>query len=206
MERTMTVLRPLTAAEARAELALTLTLRQDRPAGAHRFGEPEVERVARWARACGFRISLVDTATRRVHVHGATDELAAAFGVSLQRCAGVDAAGRTVLYRGHAAPVALPRELNGAVDGVFGLDDRPLARTHLRLASAPALVSYDPSELAGVYEFPRLADGGAGVHLVAGMIELGGVVRAVYLGTDPGDLSSLENRTAIDALERLRAG
>jgi acetyl-CoA synthetase len=30
------------------------------------------------------------------------------------------------------------------------------------------------------------------------------VVRAVYLGQDPGDLSSLENRSAIDALERVR--
>ena len=30
------------------------------------------------------------------------------------------------------------------------------------------------------------------------------VVRAVYLGVDPGDLSSLENRTAIDAVERVR--
>ena len=32
------------------------------------------------------------------------------------------------------------------------------------------------------------------------------VVRAVYLGNDPGDLSSLENRTAIDAIEAVRAG
>jgi acetyl-CoA synthetase len=30
------------------------------------------------------------------------------------------------------------------------------------------------------------------------------VVRAVYIGTDPGDLSSLENHSAIDALERVR--
>ena len=30
------------------------------------------------------------------------------------------------------------------------------------------------------------------------------VVRAVYLGADPGDLSSLENHSAIDALERVR--
>jgi len=30
------------------------------------------------------------------------------------------------------------------------------------------------------------------------------VVRSIYLGTDPGDLSSLENRGAIDALERVR--
>src|SRR6202165_2433439 len=33
---------------------------------------------------------------------------------------------------------------------------------------------------------------------------LGRVVRAVYLGADPGDLSSLENHSAIDALERVR--
>jgi acetyl-CoA synthetase len=31
------------------------------------------------------------------------------------------------------------------------------------------------------------------------------IVRAVYLGSDPGDLSSLENHTAIDALRAVRA-
>jgi len=31
------------------------------------------------------------------------------------------------------------------------------------------------------------------------------VVRSIYLGTDPGDLSSLENRGAIEALEQVRA-
>jgi acetyl-CoA synthetase len=31
------------------------------------------------------------------------------------------------------------------------------------------------------------------------------IVRAVYLGNDPGDLSSLENHTAIAALEAVRA-
>ena len=30
------------------------------------------------------------------------------------------------------------------------------------------------------------------------------VLRAVYIGADPGDLSSLENRSAIEAVERLR--
>jgi acetyl-CoA synthetase len=30
------------------------------------------------------------------------------------------------------------------------------------------------------------------------------VVRSVYLGTDPGDLSSLENHGAIDAIGRTR--
>ena len=31
------------------------------------------------------------------------------------------------------------------------------------------------------------------------------IVRAVYLGSDPGDLSSLENHTAVDALRAVRA-
>jgi acetyl-CoA synthetase len=30
------------------------------------------------------------------------------------------------------------------------------------------------------------------------------VVRSVYLGTDPGDLSSLENQTAVDAIAQVR--
>jgi acetyl-CoA synthetase len=31
------------------------------------------------------------------------------------------------------------------------------------------------------------------------------IVRAVYLGNDPGDLSSLENRSAIESIERVRS-
>ena len=39
-----------------------------------------------------------------------------------------------------------------------------------------AVFAYDPPQLASLYDFPRLPNGGEGVELVAGMIELGGVV------------------------------
>src|SRR5437588_3024999 len=165
----------LTEDESHAELVLTLVLREKeqgpslahtlawldsqppdsrrhldvrRLALEHGFDERDFERVARWAREAGFRISVVDPATRRVTVHGPTGRMGRAFGVSLQRCLRTDPSGRTLVYRGHTGRIRMPAELDGPLDGVFGLDNRPLARPHLQRLAAPALVSYDPSELA----------------------------------------------------------
>ena len=39
-----------------------------------------------------------------------------------------------------------------------------------------AIFAYDPPQIAALYDYPRLPNGGEGLELVAGMIELGGVV------------------------------
>jgi kumamolisin len=83
-----------------------------------------------------------------------------------------------VEYRGHSGPVHLPAHLDGVIDGVFGLDDRPIARSHVRSLDdgRSAMFAYDPPQIAALYDYPRLPNGGEGLELVAGMIELGGVV------------------------------
>jgi kumamolisin len=75
--------------------------------------------------------------------------------------------------------VYVPSALEGIVQGVFGLDNRPAARPHFRRKRelggfwAHALsVSYPPTEVATLYNFPSGAVNGAGQCI--GIIELGG--------------------------------
>ena len=198
-------LRKLNEAEMRADAGVTLLLRersggpttaqslawlQSLPdAGArhldihqlrarHGYDPADRDRVVRWITAAGLRVSGEDAATRRLMLRGSIEQLARAFEVDLERLVWQLADGRSVEYRGHTGPVHLPTHLDRVVEGVFGLDDRPLARSHLRGLDdgRSAVFSYDPPQLASLYDFPRLPNGGEGIELVAAMIELGGVV------------------------------
>jgi kumamolisin len=62
---------------------------------------------------------------RIVRLRGTLAELQAAFGVTLRRYRS-----KQVTYRGLTGPVYVPKELAGIVEGVFGLDDRPVAKPH----------------------------------------------------------------------------
>jgi kumamolisin len=70
-------------------------------------------------------------AQRRVVLSGTVASLSAAFGVSLAR---YEHPGGT--YRGRTGPVQVPAELAPLIQGIFGLDNRPQARPHLRLLQA----------------------------------------------------------------------
>lgn len=144
----------------------------------HGFDIADRDRVVRWATSVGLQVTGEDAATRRVMLRGRTEQLARAFEVDLERFAWQRPDGRSVEYRGHQGPVRLPAHLDGVVEGVYGLDDRPLARSHVRTLDdgRSAVFAYDPPQLAALYDFPRLANGGEGVELVAAMVELGGVV------------------------------
>ncbi len=144
----------------------------------HGFDIADRDRVVRWAASVGLQVTGEDAATRRVMLRGSTEQLARAFEVDLERFAWQRPDGRSVEYRGHHGPVRLPAHLDGVVEGVYGLDDRPVARSHVRTLDdgRSAVFAYDPPQLAALYDFPRLANGGEGVELVAAMVELGGVV------------------------------
>jgi kumamolisin len=144
----------------------------------HGFDAADRDRVVRWATAAGLQVTGEDAATRRLMVRGRVEQLSHVFEVDLERFGWTRHDGSTVEYRGHRGPAHLPAHLDGVVEGVFGLDDRPVARSHVRSLDdgRSAVFAYDPPQLASIYDFPRLPNGGEGVELVAGMIELGGVV------------------------------
>jgi kumamolisin len=116
-----------------------------------------------------------DAARRAVVLSGTVAQFNQAFGVDLQQ---FEFDGGS--YRGRTGPIALPNELNGIVDAVLGLDDRPQARPHFRSRgtkqAAPA-GTFTPTALASLYDFPD----GAGNGQCIAIIELGGGYRAADL-------------------------
>jgi acetyl-CoA synthetase len=100
-----------------------------------------------------------------------------------------------------AAAIGVPDPLKGEALVVFvvlkpGVTDSPELRTALsRCVSDEMGKALAPHAVEIVSELPKTRNAKV----------LRRVVRSVYLGNDPGDLSSLENHGAIEALERVRA-
>lgn len=102
-----------------------------------------------------------------VRVSGSVADVEKAFGVSLQT---QTTQGGT--FRVREGAIYLPEELEGHVLAVLGLDNRPQAKPHFRVAQPHASnVSYTPVQVGALYGFPAgaTADG-----QTIGLIELGG--------------------------------
>jgi acetyl-CoA synthetase len=99
-----------------------------------------------------------------------------------------------------AAAIGVPDPVKGEALVAFvvlkpGVADDPDLRTALRARVIDELgKSLAPKAVEVVSELPKTRNAKV----------LRRVVRAAYLGVDPGDLSSLENRSAIDAVVRVR--
>ena len=99
-----------------------------------------------------------------------------------------------------AAAIGVPDPLKGEALVVFvvlkpGVADSPELRKELAHRVADEMgKALAPHAVEIVSELPKTRNAKV----------LRRVVRSVYLGNDPGDLSSLENHSALDALERVR--
>jgi kumamolisin len=156
-----------------------------REAFAERYGaDPaDLARVETFARSNGLAVIDVSAARRSVLVAGSVTRVSAAFDVKLGQFTHPD--GGT--FRGRQGPIFIPAELADIVQGVFGLDDRPAARPHMRrleelegiqtLAAAPR-ASFTPPQIAQLYDFPS---GVNGQGQCVAIIELGGGFRTTDL-------------------------
>jgi kumamolisin len=79
----------------------------------------DLGRVEDFARQHTLEVVESSQERRTVRLAGRAEDVAAAFGVSFRPEGG---------YRVPSGPAALPPELEGVVQGVFGLDTRPVAR------------------------------------------------------------------------------
>lgn len=151
---------------------------------AQQFGaDPgDIAGVERFASAHGLVVVEKDAARRTVVLSGTVAQFNDAFGVDLQQ---FEHDGGS--YRGRTGPLHLPDELNGVVEAVLGLDNRPQAsprfraRTshgniHWRPAAASA-TSFTPTDLAALYGFPQ----GTAQGECIGILELGGGYRTADL-------------------------
>jgi len=129
---------------------------------------------------------------RTIKLSGTVADMQNAFGTALTQKS-IDG----VTYRVRQGSIDIPTELAGAVEAVLGLDNRPQARPHFRIAGeqgaataqaaqaggfasphAGGNVSYTPVEVGQLYQFPK---GATAANQTIGIIELGGGYRTADL-------------------------
>ncbi|HYB69762.1 MAG TPA: S53 family peptidase, partial [Candidatus Bathyarchaeia archaeon] len=149
---------------------------------AHGASPADLKKVAQFAKQHGLAVVEESAARRSVVLSGTARTFSAAFGVRLAR---YEHPGGT--YRGRTGTLSVPANLRDVVEGIFGLDDRPQASPHLRIATSPEGVasphaqggSFTPPQVARLYSFPTAT----GTGQCIGLIELGG-------GFKPADLAT----------------
>ena len=127
----------------------------------------------------GIEVTNSDPGSRRIYVAGPAGALAAAFGTELTLVTSLGPGGSPVTHRARQGALQIPASLDGIIVAVLGLDNRPQARAHFRLASPKAAAtSYTPPQVGAAYQFPASTDG---TGQVIGIVELGGGFSAADL-------------------------
>jgi kumamolisin len=127
----------------RAELART-----------HGASAEDLKVVTDFAEASGLKVVHTDAARRLVQVSGTVAQFSKALHVELALYRSA-----TEGYRGREGAVNLPAAVAAVVEGVFGLDNRRMARRMGKAAAAPPVT---PPRVAQAYNFPTPANGAAG--------------------------------------------
>jgi kumamolisin len=157
----------------------------------HGTSVEDIKKIRAFAKQYGLRVASEDRAARTLKLSGTVKVFNEAFETDLRRyehSSGV--------YRCRAGELTIPAGLGSVIEGVFGLDNRPQAKTHFRLRTTkPGIhahavaASYSPVQVAQAYAFPT---GVTGAGQCIALIELGG-------GYGTSDLSSFFNDLGIKA-------
>lgn len=151
----------------------------------HGWDPADARFVRSWAERSG--LTVVDEhscpAGRRLQVRGSVEQLDTALGIRshlFETTRNLD--GASVQYRRSLAEPVLPRALGDVVTAVQ-VDEVPRQPRITPLApGATPMQVYNPEDLAVLYNFPDLPNGGAGVTLNIGISELDGAVTASVAG------------------------
>lgn len=154
---------------------------------ADRYGasQADLDAVAAYASSQGLVVTETSRPRRSVFVSGTAARYEAAFRTTIAHYAH-DAG----TYRGRTGELSVPVALKDVVEGIFGIDDRPVARPQFQILqssrrrgtvmAAAASPSFTPPQLARLYGFPTDVDG---TGQTIGIIELGGGYRPADLTT-----------------------
>ncbi len=133
----------------------------------------DIEQVEAFAHHAGLTVVDSSLAKRRVILAGSAGQMTKAFGAKLEQ---FQLAGDAFMYRLRQGPLTIPEELAGAVLAVLGLDNRPVAKSHIRMPRA-VTAAFTPPQVAALYGYPT---GVTGSGQTVAIIELG----AGYSTTD----------------------
>jgi kumamolisin len=144
----------------------------------------DIAAIRAFATANGLLVVQEHAARRTVVLSGTVEQFSLAFSVQLNQFAHAEGT-----YRGRTGAIQLPSALDGVVEAVLGLDNRPQAKPHFRIrraakktgkaTPAAASVAYTPTQIASLYGFPS----GTGEGQCIAIIELGGGFRPADLKT-----------------------
>jgi kumamolisin len=151
-------------------------------AAAHGASADDIAKIRTFAARYGLEVVSERADRRSVFLAGTAQALSKAFGVQLNRYQS-----EKVTYRGRTGTIQIPAELDGIIEGVFGLDNRPQAQPHFRrrkdatggVRAHAVGASYSALEVAQAYNFPAGTDG---TGQCVAILELGG-------GYKPADLT-----------------
>jgi kumamolisin len=153
-------------------------LTQEEYASTHGADPADLAKVEAFAREHNLVVVETSAARRSVFLSGTAADFAAAFGTTIEH---YEHDGGS--YRGRTGPLTVPANLADIVEGVFGIDDRPIAKPHFqRYRPAPSIgiqahaagTSFTPLQLEKLYNFPTGLDG---TGQCIAIIELGGGYR-----------------------------
>jgi kumamolisin len=148
----------------------------------HSADAGDLAAVRAFATVHGLTVTEEHADRRTVILSGTVQQFNAAFGIELKQYTHPECT-----YRGRTGVIQLPAELDGVVEAVLGLDNRPQAKPHFRARQGKSsqgkkhstAVSYSPMQVATAYGFPT----GTGEGQCVAIIELGG-------GFKPADLTT----------------
>jgi kumamolisin len=145
--------------------------------------DKDIALVSDTFKALGLTVDATNAATRSVELSGSVSDMENAFSVKLFNYAHADGN-----YRGRVGDVFVPTAVKDVVVGVFGLDNRRVARRRRTVPTNSGAAKgtfsipaswYTPAELATRYNFPP----GDGTGQTVGLLEFGG-------GYFPNDLNN----------------
>lgn len=140
----------------------------------HGASRADLDAVREFVEAHGIAVVQEHAGRHAMVLSGTVAQFNDAFGIELQH---YSHPGGT--YRGRSGPLQIPAELDGVIEAVLGLDNRPQAKPHFRMkgsgdgGSPPAqaaAASFTPVQLAALYDFPQSDGKGECIAI----IELGG--------------------------------
>jgi kumamolisin len=143
----------------------------------------DVNKVRSFAAEYGLKVVEVSRARRSVILSGTVANFSRAFSVELNR---YEHSNGTCRLR--TGTIQIPAQLDGIVEGVFGLDNRPQAKPHFRIRKIVAGAanpeasggSYTAPQVAQAYNFPAGTDGSG---QTIGILELSGGYKTADLST-----------------------
>jgi kumamolisin len=172
-----------------------------------RFGADaaDVAQVEAFAHTHELTVVRADIAARSLRLEGTVAQFSSAFGVKLQRARLARGTFRQGTYRIRSGEIRIPRQLQGIIVGVHGLDNRPVARAHFRLrrkarAGAKARAtssSFTPPQLAALYDFPGTLTGAGQCVAIIELNDADSSGKATGAGYQTSDLQAFFSKLAI---------